>query len=678
MKYIQKILITMLVFVCLSQFLTAFAGNQAVDTIGDVGQYSSLVLDSNGYPVISYRDVTSGHLKVAHCNDPICSGNDESLQTVDNAIIGGLHTSIVLDSDGNPVISYYDATNGNLKVAHCNDVNCNGGNESLQTVDTPGDIGHYTSIVLDANGFPVISYYRVTGGGSIRIVHCNDVDCSGGNEFVSVLAFGGVGEYTAIALDANGFPIVSYYDATNGDLIVAHCNDVNCLGGDESLQTVDSVGNVGSYTSLILDGNGYPIISYYDVSNGHLKVAHCNDSDCSGNDESLQTVDSVGDVGQYTSLALNNNGYPVISYFNITNSNLKVAYCNDPNCSGNDERLQTMDFGANTGRYTSLVLDSNDNPIVSYYDGGDDDLVLHYGTTYEFDSLTYSQIEGSGSGVTDAVVTITRTGDITSVETIDIQLAPNTATATDDYDPIAITVSFFANEITKSVSVPIVADDLIEGDEQLTLTLVNPNNLGWISLTKGEATLTIQDDDVLIEPSPTPSPTPASSSTITGVTVFDPSISKVGVLQPGKVGVTGEQVEWIVSVTNVSGVTGNNVVVSDTIDSRMTIDNVVAPGGDVIVNGQRVTVTYSNLFPGQAVNFSIFTTVLDGLFVTNTACVNADNQGAEECASANALGVGLPSNLPKTGASPWAVLRLPLMIFCGLLGLALVRRKRVI
>lgn len=157
-----------------------------------------------------------------------------------------------------------------------------------------------------------------------------------------------------------------------------------------------------------------------------------------------------------------------------------------------------------------------------------------------------------------------------------------------------------------------------------------------------------------------------------GIDVFDPAISKLGFLVPGQVGAQGESLEWVVTVSNPSGVTGQNVVVTDVIDSRLQINNVQAPGASVDVTGQTVTVTYATLAPGQSVQFSIFTTTLDGEIVTNTACV-VSATSAEECATGSNV-----AELPRTGETPpW---RMPLigLLLAGfaLAGSAVVVRRR--
>ena len=64
-----------------------------------------------------------------------------------------------------------------------------------------------------------------------------------------------------------------------------------------SIETVDSAGGVGEYTSIALDTNNHAHISYYDVASGGLKYAYYD-----GSDWQIETVDSVGDVGRHTSM----------------------------------------------------------------------------------------------------------------------------------------------------------------------------------------------------------------------------------------------------------------------------------------------------------------------------------------------------------------------------------------
>ena len=95
--------------------------------------------------------------------------------------------------------------------------------DSIISPDTTGDVGWYASLVLDAGGNPVISYY---GAGDLKVLHCNDPACADGDDIPSSPdTTGTVGWHTSLALDAAGNPVVSYYDRTNGDLKVPQCND---------------------------------------------------------------------------------------------------------------------------------------------------------------------------------------------------------------------------------------------------------------------------------------------------------------------------------------------------------------------------------------------------------------------------------------------------------------------
>jgi len=137
-----------------------------------------------------------------------------------------------------------------------------------------------------------------------------------------------VGEDTSLVLDSNGYPVISYYDSTNADLLLMHCNDVHCESGDETVSSVDPDTSEGRYTSLRLDSSGNPIISYRDGGTADdLKVAFCNDANCAGGDEIIVRVDSTGDTGYYTSLQLDQTSSncnatpkncPVVAYYQGT------------------------------------------------------------------------------------------------------------------------------------------------------------------------------------------------------------------------------------------------------------------------------------------------------------------------------------------------------------------------
>jgi len=73
---------------------------------------------------------------------------------------------------------------------------------------------------------------------------------------------------TSIALDTNNNPHISYYDGTNN-----YPKYAKWTGSSWSIQSVDSAGGVGYDTSIALDSNNYPHISYYDYTNGDLKYA---------------------------------------------------------------------------------------------------------------------------------------------------------------------------------------------------------------------------------------------------------------------------------------------------------------------------------------------------------------------------------------------------------------------
>ena len=194
-------------------------------------------------------------------------------------------------------------------------------------VDSAGNVGTYTSLVIGSDGFARISYVDDTNG-DLKFVRCLDAACAAKN-ISSIDTAGVIGEVTSLVLGSDGFGRISYYHDGNDDLKFARCTNADCTS--KNIATVDSSGTVGQHTSLALGSDGFARISYYYSSGGDLRFARCTDADCAG--KVIATVDSAPTVGKYTSLGLGGGDAGRISYYDEPNGNLNFAFCLDQNCS---------------------------------------------------------------------------------------------------------------------------------------------------------------------------------------------------------------------------------------------------------------------------------------------------------------------------------------------------------
>jgi len=361
------------VWVC-SKISLLFLNLAILDSNGGVGQYTSIAIGSDNFPIISYHEVTGGNLKLVHCTNIDCSSNNTPV-TLDSTGTVGLYTSIAIGSDNFPVISYFDGPSGDLKLVHCTNTSCSA-NDTPIVLDSTDFVGQYTSIAIGADTFPVISYSDLTND-DLKLVHCTSIDCSSNDTPVTLDSTDTVGTHTSIAIGSDNFPVISYHDDTNSGLKLVHCLNTSCLGiegvGFDTPVTLDSTDFVGFYTSIAIGSDNFPVISYFDATNEDLKLVHCTSIDCSSNDTPVTLDSSTDIVGQYTSITIGSDNFPVISYSEGTNGFLKLVHCTNTSCSANDTPI-TLDSTGGVGQYTSIAIGSGNFIVISYFDSSNTNL----------------------------------------------------------------------------------------------------------------------------------------------------------------------------------------------------------------------------------------------------------------------------------------------------------------
>ena len=330
-----------------------------------VGAFSSIVVDSAGRPVVSYQDFGGGgRLRLLRCGNATCTAGN-TITEPEPFVDSGRDTSMVLDEDEAPVVSYSGGgRDRSLRVLRCGDPACS--QDNTIAVPEVGMTGYSTSLVLDADGRPVVSYYDYENG-DLSVLRCGDRAGAEGNTIASpdvedVREFG-----TSLALDAEGNPVVAYCAGTKpncGELRVLHCGDASCMAGNV-IVVADNEGDVGSYPSLALDAAGHPVVSYHDVTNQDLKVLHCGDATCTKGNTVV-----VGDPegGAFTSLELDAAGNPVVGYPGQDGS-VNVLRCGNPGCTQDNTITVIEELGRGHVRWgVSLALDDDGRPALSYYD----------------------------------------------------------------------------------------------------------------------------------------------------------------------------------------------------------------------------------------------------------------------------------------------------------------------
>jgi hypothetical protein len=322
------------------------------------GSSLSIAIDANNRPHASYfgfknaNDTSPFGLKYARWN-----GTKWIIEYIEDVGRTVAETSIALDSQGRPHISYYSLPTRHLKYAYFDGTKWN-----IEEVDTGLDVGITNSLRLDSNDLPRIAYwdeaqqrvrYARFDGNAWIFSTVEDLDC------VSPLP-----KRVSLALDSNDLPHVTYHNcAAQTALIYA-----SRVSGEWIFELVESGINSGLSNSLEVDDQDKPHISYRSGNTvGGLMYAYFNGT----NWQFSLRVDNDFWYGNSTSLALDSSRRPRIAYTFWPPRDEPIAReFRFAIINGDQRSYEVIDVADPTSQdaQIALAIDGNANYHVVYWD----------------------------------------------------------------------------------------------------------------------------------------------------------------------------------------------------------------------------------------------------------------------------------------------------------------------
>ncbi|MEN1728077.1 MAG: hypothetical protein AAGJ52_06520 [Pseudomonadota bacterium] len=367
-----------------------------LDTVStNYGRYVSMILSPSAArgatgieeaPLVAYENRSIGRqgLAVSRCFDPLCRSVDSAtLDDRGSSNGAGIDSRILRGADGHAIIIHRRIGVGSaLRVVRCGVANCLGSLGAADTINTiTPDQGVAVSMdaAIGSDGFPVIAALLQSGGTDLGlwVIKCSDSVCSLPTTQTQIDPSRPLsGRVIDMVIGASGFPQIAFQDrensGSNGQMAVLTCNDHACAGQDEALSSLDDLGGgTGRIIDMKLNSSGHPVLAYTGL-NSTLRVIRCDDPDCAGGNDLPNIVPTLGSITQAIAMDLDSQDRPAMAAQNtgLTPDGLEIIFCNDPSCSGGDERrvdvFQSDQQDIALGAWVDAVFDPNDRLQIVY------------------------------------------------------------------------------------------------------------------------------------------------------------------------------------------------------------------------------------------------------------------------------------------------------------------------
>jgi hypothetical protein len=331
---------------------TGWLSPETVATQGDnTGMCSSLAFDGLGRAHISYSNGTNNYLKYARYN----SDTTWTMNTIDASGNATCFSIIAYAPNTNdPAVGY--VVSGNLYYRSMSGVAWGSASLIDSGVSSVGTGYRSFGMALASDGAPHFAYRK---GSDLWYRYWT----GSGWSTPAKLVTGSVGSYIALALSPSNQPSIAYYRAG----VLYHTRN----SGGWSTEAIATNGASGSGVgvALAVDQAGQVTAAYLNNSGTDLRVANLLCSPICGWTSGV-LVDT--DADEYFWLALDRKGKPHLaaSGWSLTEGNT-LHYITQV---GSSWVVQVVDDASPTGWYPSIGLTPDGMPRISYYDLTNKDL----------------------------------------------------------------------------------------------------------------------------------------------------------------------------------------------------------------------------------------------------------------------------------------------------------------
>jgi hypothetical protein len=311
------------------------------------------------------------------------------IDTVDPNQLGE-YSSMKIDRVGNVHLCYVAGQGTSLKYAYWDHTNKKW---FTMVVDTSPNI---CSLALDSKQHPHISYADYGGGGGLRYAHWD------GTEWKKVripLNSEIIAYYSSIALDANDNPTISFYEyrgPRNTDLKL-RLRTVAWNGNYWEVTTIDQTEGSGKLNNMASDSKGHLHLAYANVASAEMRYAFGD-----GKSWSRETIEgraeTMDGVGAGLGIAIDKADRPHVIYYNV--SKLQVKYAVRNNGSWTKEVVDTLRGITSEFDRSSVAFDDEGRPYLGYFDPRLGVLKVAH---KEGSKWVVEVVDGNGAGFTNSM-----------------------------------------------------------------------------------------------------------------------------------------------------------------------------------------------------------------------------------------------------------------------------------